>query len=56
MTRGRLVPVMTVLLAIVTGLTLFGIVGALVSVPLAALGKVLMQEYYFPSKLYKQGP
>lgn len=46
----------TVILAIITGLTLFGIVGALIAVPLAALGKLLLQEYYYPSRVYKQGP
>ena len=46
----------TVVLAILTGLTLGGILGALVAVPLAALGKVLLHEYYFPSRAYKDGP
>lgn len=46
----------TVVLAILAGLTLAGIVGALVAVPLAALGKVLLHEYYFPSRAYKEGP
>ncbi|PYE55956.1 AI-2E family transporter [Deinococcus yavapaiensis] len=46
----------TVIIAILVGLGLFGIVGALVAVPLTALGKLLLQEYYFPSKIYKQGP
>lgn len=46
----------TVILSILIGLGLFGIVGALVAVPLAALGKLLMQEYYYPSRLYKDGP
>lgn len=46
----------TVILSILIGLGLFGIVGALVAVPLAALGKLLLQEYYYPSRVYKEGP
>ncbi len=46
----------TVIIAILTGLTLYGIVGALLAVPVAALGKLLLQEYYYPSSLYKEGP
>lgn len=46
----------TVVLAILSGLTLFGIVGALVAVPLVALSKLLLQEYYFPSRIYREGP
>lgn len=46
----------TVIIAILTGLTLYGIVGALLAVPLAALGKLLLQEYYYPSRIYKDGP
>ena len=46
----------TVVLAILSGLTLFGIVGALVAVPLTALTKLLLQEYYFPSRVYREGP
>ena len=46
----------TVVLAILSGLALFGIVGALVAVPLVALAKLLMQEYYFPSRVYTDGP
>lgn len=46
----------TVIIAILAGLTLMGIVGALLAVPLAALGKLLLQEYYYPSKIYKDGP
>lgn len=46
----------TVLLSILIGLALFGIVGALIAVPLAALGKLLLQEYYFPSRVYKGDP
>ena len=46
----------TVVLAILSGLALFGIVGALVAVPLVALAKLLLQEYYFPSRVYTDGP
>lgn len=46
----------TVIIAILTGLTLYGIVGALLAVPLAALGKLLLQEYYYSSCVYKEGP
>ena len=46
----------TVVLAILSGLALFGIVGALVAVPLVALAKLLLQEYYYPSRVYTDGP
>ena len=46
----------TVVLAILSGLALFGIVGALVAVPITALGKLLLQEYYFPGRVYQDGP
>lgn len=46
----------TVLISILVGALLFGFVGALVAVPLVALGKLLMQHYYYPSKLYQDGP
>ncbi|MFC4455076.1 AI-2E family transporter [Deinococcus sonorensis] len=46
----------TVVLAILTGLTMMGITGALLAVPLAALGKLLLQEYYYPSRVYRDGP
>ena len=46
----------TVIIAILVGLSLMGIVGALLAVPLAALGKLLLQEYYYPSRVYKDGP
>lgn len=46
----------TVVLAILSGLALFGIVGALVAVPLVALGKLLLHEYYFSSRVYQDGP
>jgi len=46
----------TVVLAILTGVTLLGIPGALLAVPAAALGKLLLQEYYYPSRVYKEGP
>ncbi|WP_407542394.1 AI-2E family transporter (plasmid) [Deinococcus radiomollis] len=46
----------TVVLAILSGLALFGIAGALVAVPLTALGKLLLHEYYYPNKMYQDGP
>jgi predicted PurR-regulated permease PerM len=46
----------TVVLAILSGLTLFGIVGALVAVPITALAKLLLQEYYYSSRVYREGP
>ena len=46
----------TVVLAILCGLALSGIVGALVAVPITALGKLLLQEYYFPGRVYQDGP
>ena len=46
----------TVVLAILSGLALFGIVGALVAVPLTALAKLLLQEYYYSSRVYQDGP
>ncbi len=44
----------TVILAILCGLTLYGILGALVAVPLTALAKLLLHEYYYPSRLYRR--
>jgi predicted PurR-regulated permease PerM len=44
----------TVLLSIMVGLTLFGIVGALLGVPLAAFGKLMLQTYYYPSRTYRR--
>lgn len=46
----------TVLVAILVGVSLLGFVGALLAVPLVALGKLLLQKYYYPSRLYTQGP
>lgn len=46
----------TVVLAILCGLALMGIVGALLAVPVAALGKLLLKEYYYPSRVYQDGP
>lgn len=46
----------TVALSILVGLHLLGLVGALVAVPLAALGKLLLARYYYPSRLYQGGP
>lgn len=46
----------TVALSILIGLHVLGLGGALLAVPLAALGKLLLAEYYYPSRLYRQGP
>lgn len=46
----------TVLVAILVGVSLLGFVGALLAVPLVALGKLALQKYYYPSRLYSEGP
>ncbi|WP_412028491.1 AI-2E family transporter [Deinococcus yunweiensis] len=46
----------TVLLAILIGVALLGFVGALLAVPTVALGKLLLQKYYYPSRIYTDGP
>ena len=46
----------TVLLAILTGVALMGFVGALLAVPAVALGKLVLQKYYYPSRIYTEGP
>lgn len=46
----------TVLLAILIGASLFGFVGALLSVPLVALVKLMMEKYYYESRIYQEGP
>lgn len=46
----------TVLMAILVGVGLLGFVGALLAVPTVALGKLLLQRYYFPSRVYTEGP
>ncbi|EYB67321.1 hypothetical protein DEIPH_ctg044orf0039 [Deinococcus phoenicis] len=46
----------TVLLAILVGASLLGFTGALLSVPAVALGKLLLDKYYFPSRVYTEGP
>jgi len=38
------------------GVGLLGFTGALLAVPTVALGKLLMQRYYFPSRIYTEGP
>ncbi|GEM47070.1 AI-2E family transporter [Deinococcus cellulosilyticus] len=43
----------TVLLSILVGVTVMGIWGALLAVPLVALGKLLLQNYYYPSRFYR---
>lgn len=47
---------LTVLVAILVGVSLLGFVGALLAVPLAALGKLTLQKYYYPSRIYTEGP
>ncbi|MGM9319489.1 AI-2E family transporter [Deinococcus aquaticus] len=46
----------TVLVAILVGVSLLGFVGALLAVPTVALGKLLMQKYYYTSRVYNEGP
>ncbi|THF85965.1 AI-2E family transporter [Deinococcus sp. KSM4-11] len=46
----------TVLLAILVGVALLGFAGALLAVPTVALGKLLLQKYYYPSRIYTDGP
>lgn len=46
----------TVLLAILIGVALMGLPGALLAVPTVALAKLLLEKYYFPSKVYSDGP
>ncbi|UBV43124.1 AI-2E family transporter [Deinococcus taeanensis] len=46
----------TVLTAILVGVALLGFTGALLAVPLVALGKLALQRYYYPSRVYTEGP
>lgn len=46
----------TVLLAILIGASLLGFAGALLSVPAVALGKLVLEKYYYPSRVYTEGP
>lgn len=46
----------TVLVAILVGVALLGFAGALLAVPSVALGKLMLQKYYFPSRIYTEGP
>lgn len=46
----------TVLLAILVGVALMGFAGALLAVPLVALSKLMLEKYYYPSRIYSQGP
>lgn len=45
----------TVILAILTGATLFGLWGALLAVPTAAFLKLILTEYYPKSRFYQEG-
>ncbi|WP_442877226.1 AI-2E family transporter [Deinococcus sp. YIM 134068] len=46
----------TVLVAILVGVALLGFTGALLAVPTVALGKLLLEKYYYPSRVYTEGP
>lgn len=46
----------TVLLAILIGVALMGLPGALLAVPTVALIKSMLEKYYFTSKVYSDGP
>jgi predicted PurR-regulated permease PerM len=46
----------TVLVAILVGVSLLGFTGALLAVPAVALGKLLLDKYYYPSRVYTEGP
>ncbi|GAA6734129.1 AI-2E family transporter [Thermus oshimai] len=50
----RLHPV-TAIFAILVGASLFGLMGALLGVPLAAFLKVLLEDYYQKSRFYREG-
>ena len=45
----------TVILAILIGARLFGLLGAIFAVPLAAFLKLVYEDYYFKSRLYREG-
>ncbi len=47
---------LTVLLAIMAGLSLFGLIGALLAVPLASFLKVLYEDYVMTGPAYHTGP
>lgn len=46
----------TILLAILVGVALMGFAGALLAVPTVALAKLLLEKYYYPSRIYSEGP
>ncbi|WP_084050975.1 AI-2E family transporter [Deinococcus hopiensis] len=46
----------TVLVAILVGAALLGFAGALLAVPAVALGKLVLDKYYYPSRVYTDGP
>jgi len=46
----------TVLLAILAGAGLFGLLGALLAVPVVALGKVILEEYLYTRPAYQEIP
>ena len=45
----------TVILAILIGARLFGLLGAIFAVPTAAFLKLVYEDYYFKSRLYREG-
>ena len=46
----------TILVAILVGVALMGFAGALLAVPTVALAKLLLEKYYYPSRVYTEGP
>ena len=46
----------TVLLSILIGASVLGFAGALIAVPLVALGKLAIEKYYYSSRIYTEGP
>ncbi len=47
---------LTVMLAIIAGLSLFGLVGALLAVPAVSLIKLVLEDYVLTGPAYQQGP
>ena len=45
----------TVIMAILIGARLFGLLGAIFAVPAAAFFKLVYEDYYFKSRLYREG-
>ena len=53
LSRSNHIHPVTVILAVLLGLSLWGILGALVAVPVAATIKLLYEDYYLESRWYK---